>query len=82
MPTPTVQFERYRHLSAVVHARDWLLMRARFGLAPNTIDAYARSPDSYFAFAPSTGIDREKVRGPMLHAGYANLKREVWQMRR
>jgi integrase/recombinase XerD len=59
MTTPTDQFERYRHLRSVGHARDWLLMRARFGLAPNTIDAYARSLDSYFSFAASTEIDPE-----------------------
>jgi site-specific recombinase XerD len=60
MATPTVQLERYPHLSAAAYARDWLVMRAQFGLAPNTIDAYARSLDSYFSFAASTGVDQEK----------------------
>jgi site-specific recombinase XerD len=35
-------------------------MRAQFGLAPNTIDAYARSVDSYFSFAVTAGIDQER----------------------
>ncbi len=42
--------ERYHHLHSAVHARQWLTMREQFGLAANTLDAYARAVDSYFAF--------------------------------
>jgi site-specific recombinase XerD len=41
---------RHRYLAGAVHARAWLTMREQFGLAPNTLDAYARAVDSYFAF--------------------------------
>ena len=41
---------RHRYLAGAVHARAWLTMREQFGLAPNTLDAYARAVHSYFAF--------------------------------
>ena len=41
---------RHRHLAGVTHARTWLTMREQFGLAPNTLDAYARAVDGYAAF--------------------------------
>ena len=60
MVSPTLQLDKYLHLSAVAHTCDWLIMRARIGLALNTIDAYARSLDSYFLFAANAGIEQEK----------------------
>ena len=42
--------DRHHHLAEAVHARAWLTMREQFGLAPNTLDAYARAVDSYLAF--------------------------------
>jgi hypothetical protein len=54
-----LDLEKYLHLSAVAHACDWLIMRARFGLAPNTSDACARFLHSYFSFAVNAGIEQE-----------------------
>lgn len=42
--------DRYECLAGVAHARAWLTMREQFGLAPNTLDAYARSLESYLTF--------------------------------
>ena len=41
---------RYPVLRSIDHACQWLTIRQQFGLAPNTLDAYARALDSYFAF--------------------------------
>lgn len=50
---PPFSVHRYRHLNTVVHACQWLTMREQFGLAPNTLDAYARAIDSYCFFLES-----------------------------
>jgi hypothetical protein len=42
--------DRYHHLDSATHAKEWLIMREQFGLAPNSLDAYARALDSYFSF--------------------------------
>ncbi len=47
--------DRHRHLAGVTHARAWLTMREQVGLAPNTLDAYARAIDSYVAFLQRRG---------------------------
>jgi integrase/recombinase XerD len=51
--------DRHRHLAGVTHARAWLTMREQFGLAPNTLDAYARAVDSYASFLEDRGGDYE-----------------------
>ena len=51
--------DRHVHLTGVVHARAWLTMREQFGLAPNTLDAYARAVDSYVAFLQKRGCGCE-----------------------
>jgi integrase/recombinase XerD len=35
-------------------ARQWLGMQIKYGLAPNTIDAYGRALEGYLAFALNT----------------------------
>ena len=34
--------DRYHHLDSATHAKEWLIMREQFGLAPNALDEYAR----------------------------------------
>ncbi len=46
---------RYECLAGSAHARAWLTMREQFGLAPNTLDAYARSIESYLTFLQTQG---------------------------
>lgn len=41
---------RYPALRFIDPACQWLTMRQQFGLAPNTLDAYARALDSYITF--------------------------------
>ncbi|MGD0941582.1 MAG: tyrosine-type recombinase/integrase [Terracidiphilus sp.] len=50
---PRFSLDRYGSVLLVSHACQWLTIRMQFGLAHNTLDAYARALDSYFAF---TGI--------------------------
>ncbi len=50
-------FDRHRHLAGLTHARAWLTMREQFGLAPNTLDAYARGVESYAAFLQGSSCE-------------------------
>jgi integrase/recombinase XerD len=47
---PRFLIERYRRLAFIPQACEWLNMRGQFGLAPNTLDAYARAVESYLSF--------------------------------
>jgi site-specific recombinase XerD len=47
---PEFRIDRYQYIHYSTHARQWLIMRGQFGLAANTLDAYARAIDSYFSF--------------------------------
>lgn len=51
--------DRHHHLAEGTHARAWLTMREQFGLAANTLDAYARAVDSYLAFMAPRDHDCE-----------------------
>jgi integrase/recombinase XerD len=51
--------DRHHHLAGAIHARAWLTMREQFGLAPNTLDAYARAVNSYLAFMEPRDHDCE-----------------------
>lgn len=51
--------DRHHYLAGTTHARAWLVMREQFGLAPNTLDAYARAIDSYLAFMEPQDHDCE-----------------------
>lgn len=48
-------WERYPSCAAVAHAGSWLGVQANLGLAPNTIEAYARSLEGYLAFVAAEG---------------------------
>jgi len=47
MGSPAIKFAKYPHLLQHQRAHEWLVMRAQFGLAFNTINAYARALSSY-----------------------------------
>lgn len=51
--------DRHHYLAGAIHARAWLTMQEQFGLAPNTLDAYARAVDSYLAFIEPRDNDCE-----------------------
>ena len=57
--SPAVSFAKYPSLLQHQRAHEWLVMRAQFGLALNTIDAYARALSSYFAFSEKEDITPE-----------------------
>jgi integrase/recombinase XerD len=60
MGSPAICFAKYPHLLQHQRAHEWLVMRAQFGLALNTIDAYARALSSYFAFSEEQKITSEQ----------------------
>lgn len=43
----TIRWERYPRVAQSVLVRSWLQIQANLGLAPNTIDAYARALEEY-----------------------------------
>ena len=49
--------ERWPILAAVPSALAWLRMRADLGIAPRTLDAYARGLSEYLAFCADLGAD-------------------------
>ena len=59
MGSPTISFAKYPSLLRHDRAHEWLVMRSQFGLALNTIDAYARALSSYFAFSEKVKITPE-----------------------
>ena len=52
-----IQWNRYPALAELPHARTWLTIQANLGLAPNTITAYGRALDDYFAFCARRGLE-------------------------
>jgi integrase/recombinase XerD len=59
MGSPAISFAKYPSVFLHHRAHEWLVMRAQFGLALNTIDAYARGLSSYFAFSKKENITPE-----------------------
>lgn len=59
MGSPAISFAKYPYVLQHHRAHEWLVMRAQFGLAFNTIDAYARALSSYFAFSEKDCITPE-----------------------
>jgi integrase/recombinase XerD len=49
--------EDWPHLAALPQALAWLSMRANLGLAPRTLDAYARGLSEYVAFSAASNTD-------------------------
>ena len=54
--------ERWPVLAAVPPALAWLGMRSDLGIAPRTLDAYARSLSEYLAFCAELGADPVQAR--------------------
>ena len=54
-----VRWERYPHIGQTTHARAWLQIQANLGLAPNTIDAYARALEQYLELCSRSEIVAE-----------------------
>jgi integrase/recombinase XerD len=46
-----VRWDRYPSIGNVARAKVWLAIQANLGLAPNTIDAYARALEDYLRFS-------------------------------
>ena len=82
MADTTLLEERWPVLATVPPALAWLRLRADLGLAPRTLDAYARGLSEYLAFSAASGADplaasREHVarfvrhlnERPLRHAG-------------
>jgi integrase/recombinase XerD len=51
-----VRWERYPHIAQHAHARAWLQLQSNLCLARNTVEAYGRALDDYFAFCTSGNI--------------------------
>jgi integrase/recombinase XerD len=60
MEVPDIRLAKYPYLLQHRRAHEWLVMRAQFGLAANSIDAYARALNSYFAFSSKEEIKPEQ----------------------
>ena len=57
MTTAAELQERWPTLATVPPALAWLSMRADLGLAPRTLDAYARALSEYVTFSAASGVD-------------------------
>ncbi|EFH85291.1 tyrosine-type recombinase/integrase [Ktedonobacter racemifer] len=51
-----IHWERYPHITETIHAHIWLQIQANLGLAPNTIEAYARALEEYLALCIRTKV--------------------------
>jgi integrase/recombinase XerD len=51
-----IDLERYARAAALDVARTWLVLQVNLGLAPNTIDAYARALEEYLAFSATKNV--------------------------
>jgi len=49
-------WERFPLVAQHSHARQWLGMQIKYGLAPNTIDAYGRALEDYLAFCAQHSV--------------------------
>lgn len=56
-----IEWFRYPLLTANSHAHKWLRNEALLGLAPNTIDAYARGVESFLGFCSLQELDPVKT---------------------
>lgn len=46
----TIRWERFPFVATHPHARIWLTIQANLGLAPHTVEAYGRAPETFFVF--------------------------------
>ena len=51
-----IRWERYPLAAKLSEIRAWLLLQANLGLAPNTLDAYARAVEQYLVFSAGTDV--------------------------
>jgi integrase/recombinase XerD len=56
-----IRWERCPLVAADLHACSWLNLQSRRGLAPNTLDAYARALERYLRFLESRSITSSAV---------------------
>lgn len=54
---PHVRWERYPRVAELGAARSWLSTQANLGLAPSTIDAYARAVEEFITFGVACDVD-------------------------
>jgi len=52
-----VRWECFPLLAALPHARSWLTLQAALGLASNTVAAYGRALEDYFAFCKRNSVE-------------------------
>jgi site-specific recombinase XerD len=52
-----IRWDRYPRVAGHAQGRAWLQIQADLQLAPNTISAYGRGLEDYFAFCQQTGIE-------------------------
>jgi len=50
-------WERFPLVAQHSYARQWLGMQIKYGLAPNTIDAYGRALEDYLAFCAQHSVE-------------------------
>lgn len=61
-PDPgTIEWFRYPFVAAHDFGRAWLKSETLLGLAPNTLDAYARGLDDFLGFCQRTAVDPAKA---------------------
>lgn len=70
----SIEWYRYPMLAENPHGKHWIESEALLGLAPNTIDAYARGANDFLAFCQRTGVD-------LLIASKGDLARYVGDLR-
>jgi site-specific recombinase XerD len=51
-----IRWERCPLAAKLSETRAWLLLQANLGLAPNTLDAYARAVEQYLAFSAASDV--------------------------
>jgi hypothetical protein len=71
-----VPWLRYPRAAGCGLARAWLQIQANLGLAANTLDAYARAVDDYFAF--SAGKDVPVVTAVLMAVGERAILAGPW----
>lgn len=65
------RWQQYPNVAAHAHARAWLLCQAQLQLAPNTVAAYGRGVDDFFAFCTQHACDPVRATRAQI-AAYVN----------
>jgi integrase/recombinase XerD len=56
MPLTSFPWQRYPVIAEMPQARCWLTIQQNLGLAPNTLDAYARALEDFLTFSSRAGV--------------------------